>query len=319
MHLVILGDDCLNYEDIKYMHIERIGVDEVEELLYGRVHVFPKLDGTNGVVWRDPDSGIIKAGSRTRELSLEKDNGKFYEYILSEKKFEEFFQKFPNRILYGEWLIPHTIKNYREEAWKHFYIFDVGVLDNNKRTEYLPYTIYQTELEEFNLDYLSPLKIITNPSLEDLLFIAENNFYLMQNGLIGEGVVCKNYDFYNNNNKQIWGKIVRNEFKEQHYKTMGAPEVYSQSTEEKIVNKFITKSLVDKEYDKIRVGAGGQWTSTLIPDLLKSVFYCLITEEMWHILKDFNNPTIDFKKLLIFSNKRIKEVKPEIFNNNKKS
>lgn len=313
MQLVVLGDDCLNYENIKYMHLERIGVEEIEDLLDGKVYIFPKIDGTNGVVWRDPESGIVKAGSRNRELSLENDNGGFYKYILSEKKFEEFFQKFPNRILYGEWLIPHTIKNYREETWNHFYIFDVGILDNNKRTEYLPYFIYQPELEEFNLDYLSPLKIITSPSLEDLLFTAENNFYLMQNGLIGEGIVCKNYDFYNTNNEQIWGKIVRNEFKEQHYKTMGSPETYNQTIEEKIVDKFITKSLVDKEYDKIRVAEGGYWTSSLIPKLFQSVYHCLITEEMWHILKDFNNPTINFKRFKNFTIQKIKKVKPEIF------
>lgn len=57
----------------KYQHLERFGNDEVEGIELGKLYIFPKLDGTNAQVWLD-DEGNIKAGSRNRELTLEKDN-----------------------------------------------------------------------------------------------------------------------------------------------------------------------------------------------------------------------------------------------------
>ena len=51
-----------------YDHLEQLGRDEVELIELGRVHVFPKLDGTNASVWLDADGTTIRAGSRTREL-----------------------------------------------------------------------------------------------------------------------------------------------------------------------------------------------------------------------------------------------------------
>lgn len=303
----------MDYKDIKYMHIERLGTDEVKDLLIGKVHIFPKIDGTNGVIWQDPHSKKIMAGSRNRVLSLDKDNANFYSWVENNQNIYNYFNKYPNDILYGEWLVPHTIQTYRENCWNDFYIFDVGVMENEKCTAYLPYSIYQKKLEEFNLTYLSPLKIVKDPTIEELIFIAENNFYLMRDGEIGEGIVCKNYDFYNEQNNQIWGKLVRNEFKESHYKTMGAPESYKLTIEEQIVDKFITQSLVDKEYSKIKVSNGGKWVSRLIPTFLNNIFYCLINEEMWHILKEFSNPTIDFKKLQHYTYKKIKEMRKDIF------
>ena len=40
---------------IKYQHIERWGMDEVEGIEIGTCHVFPKLDGTNASVYLDND------------------------------------------------------------------------------------------------------------------------------------------------------------------------------------------------------------------------------------------------------------------------
>ena len=49
---------------------------ETDGIELGKVYVFPKIDGTNGSVWID--DGIIKAGSRNRELTLDNDNAGFY-------------------------------------------------------------------------------------------------------------------------------------------------------------------------------------------------------------------------------------------------
>lgn len=88
----------------KYQHVERFGKKETQGIEKGTVYIFPKLDGTNGVVWFD---GIdVKAGSRNRELGLGKeDNQGFYQHILSNKElYLPFFTVLPNATLYGEWL-----------------------------------------------------------------------------------------------------------------------------------------------------------------------------------------------------------------------
>ena len=64
----------------KYMHIERLGREEVEGILDGVVYIQPKIDGSNAVVYLN-DKGELTAGSRNRELTLEADNAGFCEKI----------------------------------------------------------------------------------------------------------------------------------------------------------------------------------------------------------------------------------------------
>lgn len=302
----------INYSAIKYMHVERLFTDEVEDLLVGYVYIFPKIDGTNGVVWYDRSNDEIKAGSRNRELSIESDNAGFCSHIIKQNNIKSYFEKYPNRILYGEWLVPHTLKTYREDCWRKFYVFDVGVMGDEGRTEYLPFDIYSKELKEFDIEFLPPLAIVKNPTLEIIKKYAEDNFYLMKDECIGEGVVCKNYDFYNRYGRQTWGKLVRTEFKENHFKNNGAPVVDILTIEEKIVNEYVTQVVVDKEYEKIKVAENG-WKSVFIPRLLNVVFYTLITEESWHFIKQYKNPKIDFKRLQTMTFAKVKELRTDIF------
>lgn len=302
----------MDYSKIKYMHVERLLTDEVEDLLVGNVYVFPKIDGTNGVVWYDQENNEVKAGSRKRVLSVDNDNAGFCRYILDQPNILEYFRKYPNRILYGEWLVPHTIKTYRDECWRNFYVFDVGIMTDGVRTEYIPYDLYTNELDEFDITYLTPLKIVKNPTIERIREIAEVNFDLLKEGNIGEGVVCKNYDFYNKYGRQTWGKLVRNAFKENHRSVMGTPTEDVLTIEEKIVNDYVTQSLVDKEFDKIRVEEGC-WQSKFIPRFLNTVYHSLITEECWNFIKEHKNPKINFKFLQQMTFAKVKELRQDIF------
>ena len=108
---------------IPYPHIERIGKEDAEGIVAGDCYIFPKLDGTNSSLWME--DGKLKGGSRNRELSTEKDNAGFYSASLADEKYIKFFEKYPQYVLYGEWLVPHTFKKYRENSWRKFYVFDV--------------------------------------------------------------------------------------------------------------------------------------------------------------------------------------------------
>lgn len=295
----------------KYQHIERYGTTEVEGIEVGTCYVFPKIDGTNASVWLNDG---IRGGSRNRELTTESDNAGFYNTVIADERIKAYLGKHPTHRLFGEWLVPHTLKAYRDDAWRKFYIFDVCVdADNETGLEYLPYEVYKPLLDEVGLDYLAPLNIIKNGTLEDFLYCCEKNDCLIKDGEgVGEGVVIKNYDFYNKYRRQTWAKIVRSEFKEKHRKEMGAPVKVNNLVEEDIVERYVTRAFVEKEYAKIKNENDG-WTSKMIPQLLGRGFHELVSEEMWNILKEFKNPTVNFKVLNAFAIEKIKKVMPEIF------
>lgn len=297
----------------KYQHVERFGVDEVENIELGICHVFPKIDGTNGSVWLD--EGEIKTGSRNRELTLEADNAGFDAAILADPRIAAYLAKHPTHRLYGEWLVPHSLKTYRDEAWRKFYIFDVCVdSEDGEEVEYLPYSVYRPMLEEFGLDYIPLLAEVHNGSAEQFFALLEKNTFLVKDGLgAGEGIVIKNYSYKNKYKRTVWAKIVRAEFKEVHSKTMGAPIVQGEKmVEEAIVEKFCTSALIEKEYAKI-ITESGAWSSKMIPRLLNTVFYSLVSEESWNIVKEYKLPKINYKTLQALTIDKIKKERREIF------
>lgn len=302
----------------KYMHIERFGTAEVDGIEIGECYIFPKLDGTNGVVWDNSDDDIdpdwaLYCASRKRVLSSDKDNAGFYEYLHEkncENRFRVLFRAYPYWVLYGEWLVPHSLKTYRDDAWEKFYIFDVYDTDDGK---YLPYGQYKTILEGHGLEYVPPLCTMKNATYEALVKELGNNGYLIRDGEgVGEGIVIKNYNFVNKYGRTVWAKLVTNEFKEKHSKSQVTDKLMKKIVEEEIINQYITKHLVDKVVDKIVVVEDG-WKSEFIPRLLSTVFYDLIREEMWDILKKFKSPKIDFKTLRHLVVNKVKELRPELF------
>lgn len=287
----------------KYMHIERFGTDEVEGIEIGECWVFPKIDGTNASVWMN-DDGVMCAGSRNRELTLDNDNAGFLKAMCQHEGVIDFLTSNPHLRLYGEWLVPHSLKTYREDAWRKFYVFDV----RNSQGENFPYLAYKDILEAYDIDYIPPIRVIKNGSYDDFIKCLEENTYLIQDGQgAGEGIVIKNYSYRNKYGRQTWAKIVRSEFKDKHIKAMGVPVSDMKPVELQIVDKFVTQALVEKEYEKIKLDNTG-WQSSLIPQLLSRVYYELINEEMWHILKDYKNPKIDFKVLNGMCTAKVKRV-----------
>lgn len=290
----------------EYMHIERYGNDDVQGIELGTCHVYPKIDGTNGSIWGIWDEGsliLLGAGSRKRELSKENDNAGFYNWVCQQEHLYKFFS---SKIcwawrLYGEWLVPHTIKTYEDSAWRKFYVFDVY---HDIEHRYLHYDEYKEYLDYYKIDYIPPISIIKNATYDNLLVELNNNNFLIPDGKgIGEGIVIKNYDYINKYKRTIWAKIVTNSFKTFHVTDL---------VEEKIVESLVDKAFVDKTYAKI-VNENSGWNSKYIPMLFGVVYHDLIKEELWDILKKYKSPIINFKILNALVIKKIKELKPELF------
>lgn len=305
-----------------YMHLEKFGSEEVENIEIGTCYVFPKIDGTNASIWLD-DKGEVCTGSRTRNLSIEgaKDNAGFMEAVKNDPQFDgikKALKDNPHIKFFGEWLVPHTLKTYRQDTWRKFYVFDVLVEfeyslneEGDKVHHYLPYDEYKILCEQYGINYIPCIGIVKNGTYEDFVHLANKNDYLIEDGKgNGEGIVIKNYEYRNKWGRLNFAKIVLSEFKEKFHKAMGSPELERKMVEEEITELFCTQTLVDKTYAKIAIEG---WSSKYIPRLLETVFHDMIVEEIYPILKKMGFPTINFKTLRVFVINKIKTLKPEVF------
>lgn len=299
----------------KYQHLERYGNQSVSDIEQGDVYVFPKIDGTNSSVWLN-DEGNIAAGSRNRELSHENDNAGFYNYIVTDENIKKLLNDNPNLRLYGEWLVPHSLKTYRENAWRKFYIFDVLLHTSEDEYEYLPYPEYKQLLDTYDLEYIAPLGIVKGGNYDNFINYLDKNQYLIEDGKgNGEGIVLKNYNYTNYKGDVRWAKIVSSEFKELHSKKMGAPviQVELEVIEQIIVDNYCTKAFIEKEYHKLKLILDG-WDNKHIPRLLSHIWYEFINEEIYNAIKKLKNPKVDFKLLNQLVLKKVKFVlKDQVF------
>lgn len=318
----------------KYDHLERLGHSDVEGINIGTVHVFAKLDGTNASVWAEQmaDGGYeVKCGSRNRVLSLEEDNAGFCAWVRDHENTRIMALALPNLIFYGEWLVPHTLKTYREDVWRRFWIFDVY---DRVAERYLSFDEYRELLAEYEPQLIEPLCTIKDPSEDQLRQQVETNTYLITDGAgLGEGVVIKNYQWRNRHGRQPWAKVVRNAFKEDNRRAFGVPEKGGEfQVEVAIVEEFVTPHLVGKTHAKVLLEVANEagidtaepnWQQRVeaehrgkvIPQLLGRVFHDLITEEGWTFIKKHmkSHPSIDFKVLQSRTIARVKQLTGELF------
>ena len=304
----------MNYK--KYQHIEKLGREEVEGLLDGYVYCFPKIDGTNACLFLD-NEGNLCAGSRNRQLTLENDNAGFYAYALAHPQYKDYLEVYPNRILYGEWLVKHTIKTYSEKAWGKFYVFDVfEVNDNEDESRYLHYCDYHSELTQFSIEHIPWLSIRRNPTIDDIAELAKENHYLMSNDQdIGEGIVCKRYDYKNKWGRTIWGKFVAEEFFNKKEKLRSKNHEVKSDFEAKIAHEYITDTVIKKEYAKVKNEFPNAKRNELIGRALNAVYEAFITEDLATVVRKNKNCNINFRFMKKQSDWRVKEVlADELFN-----
>ena len=89
--------------------------------------------------------------------------------------------------------------------------------------------------------------------------------------------------------------------------------VDGETLEEKIVAEYVDEHFIGKVVAKIENDEGG-WSSKHIPRLLQTVFYDLVNEELWNIIKKHKNPKIDFAYLQRLTITKVKEIRKDTFN-----
>ena len=294
-----------------YTHLERLGKDEVAGILDGKVSIFSKIDGTNGVMWYDGER--ICAGSRSRELRMDKDNQNFYQFVTTSNlngldKLREWLMENSNKIVYGEWLgIPGqkqlgSIKRYLKSGFHIFDVFDVNA------GKYVPYDEYYPEISEFYELVIPRIVELDHPATGDVEAYVDKCVYNMADGEIGEGITIKNYDFTDEwGNIQI-AKIVRDEFREN--KSKSKKPVEAEDTESIFVETYCTNALMDKELNKCLqvcgLGELDRRNHKVIGMTLNKVYDSLMTEEFFGFYRK-KNCVVDLGRIRSLSNKKVRE------------
>lgn len=295
---------------IKYPHLERFGTDEVDGINIGKCHIFPKIDGTNASFWSVENQPGLHCGSRNRDLSLDDDNAGFMNWAVQQANIRELALDFPSLIFYGEWLVPHSLKTYRDDAWRKLYVFDVW---DRSAQDFWHFDRYSALLKDYQVDFIPCIGTGSNPTYEVLSEWRDRNTYLLQEGAgAGEGIVVKQYGWKNRFGRTTWAKLVTNHFKDKHVTEMGGSVINCKMVEEEIADEFLTGHMVEKIVSKIR-NDQGQFGARDIPRLLGQAYHDLVTEELWQALKKHKNPKVDFKTLNHCAIARVKQLMPELF------
>mgnify|MGYP002774839322 FL=1 len=299
----------------KYQHIMKLGTDEVDGILDGAVYLFYKIDGTNSQVFLKDDGETLGFGSRNKEITPENDNAGFALSITQNKELYNgllaILKAHPNYIIYGEWLVPHTLKTYAQNAWRKFYIFDV--LDESTR-RYLPYP-YANMFKDCSQCSVIPLICIMDHPTPDQVKekLQQTGEFLCASGL-GEGIVIKNYDYFNKYGDQTWAKVLTEDFLGQKKDLRSANReikdgMAQNATEHMIINKYLTDDHISKEYSKVCEKYG---ETVLDPrhtyELLNRVFIEFWSDNWEIILNKMHFPTVNFKALKVLCDARTKEV-----------
>ena len=311
-----------------YQHVLKYGTVETDGILNGEVNLFYKIDGTNSCVFLD-ENNELTFGSRRSVLNDKEDQTGFYRMMKGNNALREkllkYLTKHPDRVIYGEFLIPVTIKRYKSDAWRQFYIFDIVHLDENfdynklyalnpdtNKMEldlkyirvhevYEKYDDYSKELDELGLLYIPRIAKLTNPTIDEVKsYLDKTGDYLIQDGL-GEGILIKNYDYKNVYGRTTWAKILTEDFlKSKKGLREGNHEKKESdmSHEYNIVKKFLTVEHVSKERSKF-IEVNGEIKGKNIPLFLNYVYHEWLHDNIDEIIKTTlkTNPSINFKYL----------------------
>jgi hypothetical protein len=289
----------------KYHKIHRLGKEETDGILNEQLVVQEKVDGANiSLFWFN---GEVRCGTRTRMLpndGSESFNG-FVEAVAANKKIHDFLEKNQSLILYGEWLVKHTI-TYPDAAYRKIYLFDVF----DKETEKF---FAQDKVEEISkeLEVEYPFIFASGKMTEEDIkdFVGKSNI-----APAGEGVVLKADGFVNKFGDHVYAKVVHEKFKESNAVVFGGNNKHSETYWEMyVVNKYATTGRVQKIMQKLQAETDRRLDMEHTSKIAGTCYHDMITEESWEIAKKV--PKIDFKALQRLSMRKFIQIYHDILNN----
>lgn len=287
----------------KYPKIHRLGKEETDGILDSEFIVQEKVDGANISIFEK--DGKLRCGTRTRMLPQDESFNGFQEAVQSNLQLAMYFSKNPGHILYGEWLIKHTI-TYPDEAYRKIYLFDIY----DKTTgQFLSQDDVKSEAEFLGLEYPHIFAIGRIAEEEIKEFVGKSAI-----APAGEGVVLKAVDFINKFGDHAYAKIVHEKFKESNAIVFGGNNKHSETYWEMyVVNKYCTTARVQKIMQKLQAETEHRLDLAETPKVAGSCYHDMITEEIWEIVKKV--PSLDFRKLQGLCMRKFIQIYKDILNN----
>lgn len=286
-----------------YPKIHRLGKEETDNILDGPVIVQEKVDGANISIFEL--DGKLRCGTRTRMLPEDESFNGFQEAVKSNLNLAMYFSRNPDHILYGEWLVKHTI-TYPDEAYRKIYLFDIY---NRVTKEWLPQETVRAEAEFLGLEYpnIFAQGVLTEEVIKE--FVGKSHI-----APAGEGVVIKHEGFVNKFGDHVYAKIVHEKFKESNAIVFGGNNKHSETYWEMyIVNKYCTVGRVQKVMQKLQAETERRLDMKETPQIAGTAYHDLITEEAWEIAKKV--PAVNYKKLQGLAYKKFIQIYHDILNN----
>lgn len=288
---------------IKYPKIHRLGKEETDGILELDLVIQEKVDGANvSVFWRD---GEVRCGTRTRMLPKEESFNGFQEAVMNNTDIEDWLRGLPHLILYGEWLVRHTI-TYPDEAYKKIYLFDIYDTQTNQFFD-------QERVKEvariLGLEY--PHVFVKGKLTEEQI-----KEYVGKSAIApaGEGVVLKNETFKNVFGDHVYAKVVHQNFKESNAIVFGGNNKHSDTYWEMyVVNKYCTTARVQKIMQKLQAETEHRLDMEDTSRVAGTCYHDMITEECWEIFKKI--PKLDLKSLQRLAHRKFIQIYHDILNN----
>lgn len=265
-----------------FMDIERFKEKFEDGFKVGdHIVIQEKIDGACFAISYDEETHTVAAFGRKNLLDFKNNLRGAYEW--SQKLDKDLVKEVlgNNKVLFGEWLVSHTIV-YPKERYHNAYFYDVYDLETEG---YLPQNEVKDIVNRLNLIYVPVFYDGEFTSWEDVRkFVGRTEL----GGEIGEGVVVKNQTRLNDPNTRLpfYTKIVIEKFSEHKKQRIVDPEklaererlnaiaetIVTRARVEKILNKLVDEGIIPEDWDEHDM-------STIAKNLSKRVYEDCVKEE----------------------------------------
>lgn len=278
-------------EQKKYQSIVRLGHRTTVGVLNEGdfIVVQEKLDGANASFRKDGD--VIRVYSRNLELNEENNLGGFYQWVQESIDINTLVD---TGVYFGEWMNPHKIKypNYQEQ----FFLYDVYDTETER---YIEFNLVRAQAKKLNVNLIPVFYMGEYKSFEHLESFVGKTLVggQFKDREMGEGIVVKNVDYIDRYGRQVFVKLVSDEFRE--VQKQKPPKDPSKVSEEQIfVNTTVTEARVDKFLHKfvdegiLDENWGIEDMGTILRNLGGAIFDDIIKEESDMLPKEYEEKLV---------------------------
>lgn len=271
-------------EQKKFMDIERLKESFIDGFQKGDyIVVQEKIDGANFSIRYDAENDAIAAFSRKNPLDFENNLRGAWQWAqkLDKELVKDVLKT--NLVLFGEWLVSHTIV-YPQDKYQNAYFYDVYDVDAK---QYLQQDAVKDIVDRLGLIYVPVFYAGEFQSWEHIKqFVGRTDL----GGELGEGVVVKNMSRINDPNtrlpfytkivgekfsekKSVKPKVIDYEKMEERAKLQALTEtVVNEARVTKLVHKMVDEGIIPENWDEHDMG-------TIARNIGKAVYYDCVKEE----------------------------------------